>query len=79
MKLQRDNGQWLIAGSVLGAALGTLAVWTYLRWGRESLTKWKDARDERPAGRNVKSRDILDLGMLILRLVRQIAQLMRPV
>ena len=78
METQKDT-RWLVVGSVMGAALGALGVWAYLRWGREFATRRKDTHREPVERPKVKVRDILDLGMLALRLVRQLVQLTRPV
>ena len=78
MKIQRET-LWLMIGSVLGAALGTLSVWAYLRWGREALARQRELRAELPEGGKVAVREVMDLGMLVLRLVRQTIQLVRPV
>jgi len=78
MKVQRET-QWLIIGGVFGAALGTLAVWGYLRWGRELLAKQQKAEGRPAAGRKAQARDILDLVMLVLRLIRRVVQLIRPI
>lgn len=77
MKVQKGT-QWLIIGSVLGAALGTLGVWAYLRWGSEFLARRKETQQKLPPRRRVQGREALDLGMLVLRLVQQIIRLVRP-
>ena len=78
METQKDT-RWLVVGSAMGAALGALGVWAYLRWGREFATRRKNTQKEPVERPEVKVRDLLDLGMLVLRLVRQVVQLMRPV